>query len=98
MSKTDSVSLPYEEIAAAMEAAQAPGDLTDQLIATSEWSDQMLAEAGIPVVDVPIVSVGGGLGSFVLADYLRQAGMPATSFKALGALDNPWDTYEYLTR
>ena len=60
MSKTDSVSLPYEEIAAAMEAAQAPGDLTDQLIATSEWSDQMLAEAGIPVVDVPIVSVGGG--------------------------------------
>lgn len=98
MSRTDSVSLPYEEIAAAMEAAQAPGDLTDQLIATSEWSDQMLAEAGIPVVDVPIVSIGGGIGSFVLADYLRLAGMPATSFKALGALDNPWDTYEYLTR
>ena len=98
MSKTDSVSLPYEEIAAAMEAAGAPGDLTDQLIATREWTDQMLADAGIPVVDVPIVSVGGGIGSFVLADFLRMAGMPATSYMALGALDNPWDTYEYLTR
>lgn len=99
MSTTDSVSLPYEELAAAVEAASvAKGDLTDHLIATSLWSDEMLAEAGIPVVDVPIVSVGGGIGSFVLADYLRIAGMPPEHFRALGALDNPWDTYEYLTR
>jgi hypothetical protein len=98
MTRTDSVSLPYEELQAAAEAAPMPGDLNDQLVATSLWTDQMVADAGIPVVDVPIVSVGGGIGSFVLADYLRIAGLPPEQFKALGALDNPWDTYEYLTR
>ncbi len=99
MTNTNTVSLPHEELAAAVEAARAAkGDLTDHLVATSEWTDQMVADAGIPVVDVPVVSVGGGIGSFVLADYLRIAGMPPEHFKALGALDNPWDTYEYLTR
>ena len=36
----------------------------------------MLARAGIPVVDVPFVSVGGGIGSFVTVDYLRICGVP----------------------
>ena len=98
MTNTNTVTLPHEEMAAAVEAASMPGDLNDQLITTSTWSDQMVADAGIPVVDVPIVSIGGGIGSFVLADYLRISGLPQERFKALGALDNPWDTYEYLTR
>ncbi len=99
MSHTETVNLPHEQLAAAVEEARGQaGDLTDQLIATHEWTDQMLADAGIPVVDVPLVSVGGGIGSFVLADYLRVAGMPMDRFIALGALDKPWDTYEYLTR
>ena len=66
MSKTDSVSLPYEEIAAAMEAAAAPGELTQHLIDTDWWSDQDLAAAGIPVVDIPFVCLGGGIGWFVM--------------------------------
>jgi len=99
VSHTETVNLPHEQIAAAIEEARGQGgDLTDQLIATHEWTDQMLADAGIPVVDVPIVSVGGGIGTFVLADYLRMAGMAMDRFMALGALDKPWDTYEYLTR
>ena len=32
-----------------------PGDLTDRLIAGDSWTDQTLAEAGIPVVDAPFV-------------------------------------------
>ena len=36
----------------------------------------MVAAAGIPVTDVPFVSVGGGIGSFVTVDYLRIAGVP----------------------
>ncbi len=102
MSTTDTVSLPHEQIAAAVEAARnaaaGGGDLTDALISTSEWTDQMVADAGIPVIDVPFVSVGGGIGTFCLADLLRVAGMPPDRFIALGALENPWDTYEYLTR
>lgn len=75
-----------------------PGDLNDQLIATDVWSDEMVAAAGIPVVDVPLVSVGGGIGSFVLANHLRIAGMPTSHMRILSNLDAPWQTYEYLTR
>lgn len=74
------------------------GDLTDELIGTDVWSDGMLAEAGIPMVDVPFVTVGGGIGSFIMTDYLRIAGMPTTSIAALGVNPEPWTTYEYLTR
>jgi hypothetical protein len=99
MSSTETVNLPHEQIAAAVEEARGEkGDLNDTLINANEWTDHMVAEAGIPVVDVPLVSVGGGIGSLCLADILREAGMPPEHFKALGALDNPWDTYEYLTR
>ena len=74
------------------------GDLTDELISTDVWTDQMLAARGIPVVDVPLVTVGGGIGSFVLADYLRIAGMPTSSIAVLSVLDRPWQTYQYLTQ
>lgn len=76
----------------------AAGDLTPALRSTSWWTDEMMTEAGIPVVDVPLVSVGGGIGSFILADYLRIAGMGTASMRVLSNIDAPWQTYEYLTR
>ena len=75
-----------------------PGDLTEQLLTTDFWTDEMVAGAGIPVVDVPFVTVGGGIGSFVTVDYLRIAGVPTDQIRVLSALDRPWQTYEYLTR
>jgi hypothetical protein len=74
------------------------GDLTPQLLNTDLWSEALLADAGIPVVDSPVVSVGGGMGSFVFADYLRVAGVPTSSIRVLSVLDQPWQTYQYLTR
>ena len=74
------------------------GDLNDELIGQSVWTDAMLTRAGIPIVDVPFVSVGGGIGSFVMADYLRIAGVPASQIRVLTAIDEPWQTYQYLTR
>jgi hypothetical protein len=74
------------------------GDLDDRLIGTAVWTDRMLADAGIPVEDVELVSVGGGIGSFVMADVLRIAGMPRDRMRVLTDLDVPWQTYEYLTR
>jgi hypothetical protein len=63
------------------------------------WSDEMVAMAGIPIHDVPFVSVGGGMGSFVTVDYLRVAGgVPAGDIRVLSNLSHPWQTYEYLTR
>jgi hypothetical protein len=80
------------------ETPAGPGDLTDELTSESFWTDRLLADAGIPVVEAPFVSVGGGIGSFVMADYLRIAGVPASAIRVLTALDEPWETYKYLTR
>ena len=45
-------------------------DFTDELVETDVRTDRIVEDAGIPIVDVPFVSVGGGLGSFVLVDPL----------------------------
>lgn len=84
--------------AAYLPAQSAPGDLSQEMLANDYWSDEQVAQAGIPIIDVPFVTVGGGIGSFIMADYLRIAGVPPESIKVLTALDHPWQTYEYLTR
>ena len=74
------------------------GDLTQQLLDSDWWTDEMVAAAGIPVTDVPFVTVGGGIGSFVLVDLLRIAGVSPTQIRVLTGADYPWQQYEYLTR
>jgi hypothetical protein len=74
------------------------GDLTEELLTSGWWTDVMVQAAGIPVVDVPLVTVGGGLGSFVTVDYLRIAGVGTDRIRVLSDIDYPWQTYEYLTR
>ncbi|GAA4081403.1 hypothetical protein [Actinomadura miaoliensis] len=81
-----------------MPAALPGGDLTPQLIATSFWSDEMVRAAGIPIYDTPLVSVGGGFGSFTLVDVLRIQGAPTSAIRVLSNSDTPWQTWEYLTR
>jgi len=74
------------------------GDLTQELLTSDWWNDAMVAAAGIPVVDVPFVTLGGGIGSFVTVDYLRIAGVPIDRMRVLSDIDFPWQTYEYLTK
>ena len=62
-----------------------PGDLNDQLIASDFWTEQMLVDAGIPIIDVPFVTIGGGIGSFVMADYLRISGVPTEGAHSVSA-------------
>lgn len=76
--------------------ARGDGDLTPQLRETSEWSDQLVADAGIPIVDVPMVTVGGGFGSFMVADHLRIAGATTDQLRVLTLLDAPFQQYRYL--
>lgn len=97
--REDTIRLPGPGIAAdpAPEAVR-PGDLTPELIATDWWSDDAVSRAGIPIVDVPFVSVGGGIGSFVTVDYLRICGVPTSAIRVLTQLQSPWESYEYLTR
>jgi hypothetical protein len=63
------------------------------------WTDEMVAGTGIPVLDVPFVSVGGGMGSFITVDYLRVAGgVPVSDIRVVSNLTHPWQTYEHLAR
>lgn len=81
-----------------MEAPATAGrtGLSGALLHTSVWTDELVAASGMPVIDMPFVTVGGGLGSFVMVDYLRIAGVPADHIRTLTVLDHPWQNYEYL--
>lgn len=74
------------------------GDLTQSLIDSDVWTEQMVQDAGIPILDAPLVSVGGGLGSFALLDLLRICGVGTESLRALTPLNVPWESFGYLTR
>lgn len=77
-------------------AATGRTGLSGELLHTSVWTDELVADAGLPVIDMPFVTVGGGLGSFVMVDYLRIAGVPASHIRTLTVLEHPWQNYEYL--
>ena len=96
MSGNETVTFNQATAAPSSGPAPAAGDLTDQLLQTDWWTDQMVVGAGIPIVDVPFVTVGGGIGSFIMADYLRIAGVPAHQIRALSVIDRPYETYAYL--
>ncbi|WP_062982118.1 hypothetical protein [Nocardia anaemiae] len=74
------------------------GDITRQLVETDVWTDETVGRAGIPVVDVPFVTIGSGIGSFVTYDTLRIYGVAAAAMAVLGPQEVPWSSYEYLTR
>ena len=74
------------------------GDLTPELLRSPAWHDRQVGAAGIPLYDVPLVSVGGGIGAFTLVDVLRIQGVPAGSIRVLSSRDAPWQSWEYLTR
>ena len=72
------------------------GDITEELVETPIWSDAMLRQHGIPVYDIPFVSIGGGIGSFAMVDTLRIAGVGTESMRVISDIDRPSKTYEYL--
>jgi hypothetical protein len=74
------------------------GDLPEELLNSKWWTDAMVRAAGLPVMDVPFLTAGGGIGSFVTVDYLRIAGVAPDRIRVLSNIDFPWQTYQYLTR
>jgi hypothetical protein len=79
--------------------AHLPEALPPELETSDRWTDHMVARQRLPMFDVPFVTVGGGMGSFITVDYLRVAGgVPASDIRVLSNLSHPWQTYEHLTR
>src|SRR5215467_4544047 len=78
--------------------ATAGGQLTEELLEADSWTEAMVRAGGIPIVQAPFVSIGGGIGAFVTVDYLRIAGVAPDRIRVLSNIDIPWQTYEYLTR
>lgn len=74
----------------------AEADLTPELISSKRWTDEDVTAAGLPMVDSPFVTVGGGLGSFAMVDVLRIAGIPTAGIKILTTIERPEQTYRFL--
>ncbi|MBK7538140.1 MAG: hypothetical protein IPI49_22820 [Myxococcales bacterium] len=64
-----------------------------QLVASATWDDAMLEELEIEVQERLLVTVGGGLGSFALVDFLRIAGVEPAQIAVLTSLEVPWQTF-----
>jgi hypothetical protein len=62
------------------------------LIAMPVWSDAVVKSAGLPIEDVPLVSIGGGLASFVLVDFARICGVPAEEIRVVSPQRLPYET------
>lgn len=73
-----------------------PAGVPDELVETEVWSDELIARHGLSVEDVPLVSIGGGLGSLAMLDTLRIAGVPAAQLRTVTDLDSPEETYRLL--
>lgn len=65
---------------------------TDQPI----WDESLLTDAGVPIHDTHFVTVGGGLGSFAMADFLRIAGLETSQIRVLSNLSTPYETFAAL--
>jgi hypothetical protein len=62
------------------------------------WADRDLTAAAVPIIDVPFVTVGGGLGSLAMVDVLRLAGASAAQVGVVTTAATPTETYRYLAR
>lgn len=68
------------------------------LVATADhgpsWLDErILKDAGFLVKEIPIVTVGGGLGSFAFVDFLRIAGVAKSDIRVISPLPKPYSTF-----
>jgi hypothetical protein len=60
------------------------------------WSDADIARTGLRVLDVPFVTIGGGLASFAVVGFLRNCRVPASEIRAVSPLLHPYENLHYL--
>lgn len=60
------------------------------------WDESLLVDAGLPIVDAHFVTIGGGLGSFAVVDFLRIAGLDPSQIRILSTLAAPYESFAAL--
>jgi pSer/pThr/pTyr-binding forkhead associated (FHA) protein len=79
-------------------APSRPGLVSDEIIAKPVISEAELAAAGVPVKVVEYLALGGGIGSFVWVDALRNSGVPAADIAVAGNEAEPYGRYRRLVQ
>lgn len=97
---------PEEEVSEptiATSAAALPANPTNSLPSfppaffhSSLVTVQDLYATGLPLTETIYTTIGGGLGSYILADYLRIGGVPAQNIVAIGLEPQPYARYKRL--
>lgn len=64
-----------------------------QLRGLQTWTDAQVEADGLPIKDIPFVSVGGGLASFAVVDRLRIAGVSPDEIRVISPTVRPDDTF-----
>ncbi|HEY2577777.1 MAG TPA: hypothetical protein VGI74_15840 [Streptosporangiaceae bacterium] len=62
-------------------------------VGSLSFGEQSLTDTEVTVIDAPIVTVGGGLGSFAVADFLRISGVPKSDIRVIAPLSIPYATF-----
>jgi hypothetical protein len=68
------------------------------LCASPVWSDADVARSGLSVLDVPFVTIGGGLASFAVVGFLRNCRVPAAEIRVVSPQSRPYENFSYLMR
>ena len=66
------------------------------LLATPVWSDAAVKASGLPISGAPVVSVGGGLASFALVDFMRICDVPTDEIRVVSPQRHPYQNMRYL--
>lgn len=72
------------------------GPLTLEMARACTWTDDIVAESGLTVRDVPFVTVGGGVASYAMVDALRISGVPAQQIAVIGPFPSGYGTLKSL--
>jgi pSer/pThr/pTyr-binding forkhead associated (FHA) protein len=98
------VEAPAGREAIAREAAERAQDEArdaadpERLLAAPVVSERALADSGLEIRVVPCAAVGGGMGSFVFVDLLRNSGLGRDAIVVIGNEDKPHARYQRLCR
>ncbi len=76
--------------------ARPGGPITPAMADACVWDDAMVAASSAPTRDVAFVTIGGGMGSFAVADMLRIAGAPASDIEVIGPFKEPYGCLKLL--